>query len=540
MKKITIILPIIFLFTACTEDFLDITPKNNLSDGNYYKNQDHTLAAITSAYDVMTWMEFYGVFYALLLEGAGDDCIPENSRFKELTYNTDEGTIAEMYMIIYMGIMRSNMVLEKVPAIEMDEELKNRILGEAKFLRAFYNWHLVTLWGEAPLITEVLTLEEQTQQSKNTTGEIWNQIETDLLGTGEVTGAIDLLPETHDPSNVGRASKGAAIALLAKSYLYQERWQEASDMFDRIIEKDLGGDGIGGYGLVQYDDPQYQDSAGFHDAYLSVFLENPFAGENLEDGRPAIGGENSKESVFEVQYNDYLAFPDGGMWLGWGNAGTFRNLYFGATNWGAYRNLCPSESFVNEFEAGDPRKKASVFSNGDIMDYRPETQFYMVPFDYATSGSYSQWIMKKTIYPIWYLANAAPINFPLIRYADVLLMKAEALINLGDEPGAAQFINRVRQRVGAPVTIPWVEDLISSSSSISDLKDALIHERRVELGLEIHRTRDLIRWSSPTINWVRVSDYNQFFVAGKHEYFPIPQYEIDISEGNLVQNPNWN
>lgn len=540
MKNKILISIILLISFSCTKEFLEVTPKNSLSEGNYYTNQDQALAAITSAYDVLTWSEFYGVDYTILLEGAGDDCITENSLYKEMTYQTDNSSISNVYEIIYMGIFRCNQVLKEVPDITMDEELKSRIIGEAQYLRALYNWHIVTFWGEAPLITQVLSLEDQTMQSKNSIAEFWTQIETDLLGSDSIEGAIALLPESYDDSNIGRATKGAAIGLLGKCYLYQEKWQLATDMFNQVIEADLGGNGIGNYRLNEYVDENYRDSAGFHDAYLSTFLETPFAGQNIEDARPSIGGENSNESLFEIQYNNFSAFSPGGMWLGWGNAGSFRSLYFGASNWGAYRNICPSESFVNEFEDGDPRKKASVFSNGDILDYREGTQYYMVPFDYATSGSYSQWIFKKTIYPIWYQANVSPYNYPLMRYADVLLMNAEAQIHLGNENAAAQLINRVRQRVGAPLTIPLVEDLIRNNSEINNMADALMHERRVEFGFETHRLRDLIRWSSPTINWTNVTDYNNFFQKGKHEYFPIPQYEIDLSDGKLIQNPNWN
>jgi hypothetical protein len=507
MKKILFILLSFLLLAACTEAFLEIQPHNNPTDENYYKTKEHALAALTSAYDPLHWSEFYGVYYWMFFDGASDDAETENPAFDNLqAFSPANPRVQDLWTILYRGIFRCNLVLEKVPDISMDDELKQRILAEAFFLRAFYNWHIVTTFGDAPLVNRVLQANE-TSQPKVSGNLIWKQVEEDLLI------AIPKLPlrSEYDTANLGRATRGAAQTLLAKAYLYQERWSDARQLLDSVIQSNE-------YSLLE---PFTYDSSNIYNCWLSLFSPVPIEG---------YGGENNAESIFEIQCNEYIAGFGGGPWLGWGNAGTQRDIFINSEQLGiGYDNLVPSENFVNEFESGDLRKHASVWLNGDILDFRPGTRFYMKTYDSERDAPQTGYNVKKTVYPIWYRPSDAtsPNNFRVFRYADALLMYAECLHWTGGDPYF--WINKVRARAGLP-----------PSSLPMDKGQALIHERRCELGFEAQRFHDLVRWNSPTIGWVNVSDYIPGFQKNKNELIPIPQDEIDISNGILKQNPAYN
>jgi starch-binding outer membrane protein, SusD/RagB family len=493
---------LLLVLSACTEAFLEIEPHNGTTDEFYYKTEDHANAALVSAYDPLHWPEFYGVWYWMLLDGASDDALTENADFDNFnSFSPDNTTIQGLWNILYMGVFRCNIVLEKVPSIHMDETRKNRILAEAHFLRALYDWHIVTNFGEAPLVNRILNAVE-TSQPKNSKTEFWHQIESDLRL------AIPLLPEKsdYDTSMIGHATRGAALTLLGKSYLYQERWAEARTQFELVISS----------GEYQLQQPASTDSADVYNAWLSLFSYVPIQN---------YGGENNCESIFEIQCNTFISGFSGGAYLGWGNAGTLRDIFINSKLTG-YNNIVPSQSFVDEFEPGDLRKRGSVWLTGDTLDFRPGTQLYKVPFDPVKQAVRTGYNIKKTVYPIWYNPSAAPSpnNWRIFRYTDVLLMYAECLNWTGGDP--LHWINLVRARVGLGPTA-------------LSMPQALIHERRVELGFEIQRFHDLIRWSSPTINWVNVSDFIPDFQKNKHEYLPIPQKEIDLAGGILIQNPAY-
>ncbi len=499
--EIPVLILIMLVLSFCSEDFLEVTPQNYPTDGSYYLTEEHAVSALTSAYDPLTWPEFYGAFYYLIIDGASDDCKAENPKFDDFTYNLDDEDIKQLYNSYYRGVSRCNIVLEKVPGIRMNLDLRKNILAEAKFLRALYNWHIVVTFGEAPLVNRVLSADEL-KQPKDSTADFWEQIETDL------TEAAEILPlkSEYDAADAGRATKGAAQALLGKSCLYQEKWEEAAALFEEVINS-------GEYALVTAPN---QDSIDYYHAYLSVFTSEPYYG---------TGGENNSESVFEIQFNKFIAGFQGAPLVGWGNAGTLRDLYLNSEPLSlGWDKLVPSPDFVGEFEPGDIRKYASVWSNGEIVDYRPGTRLYLYRFNAKTDAPLTGYNIKKTVFPVVYEYLVSPNNWLMIRYADMLLMYAEALYHLGEDP--YPYINMVRQRVGLP-------------PATLEMPEALIHERRVELGFEAHRFRDLVRWSSETIGWVSPDEHIPGFIPGKHEYFALPQFEVDISQGILRQNPNY-
>jgi hypothetical protein len=209
-----------------------------------------------------------------------------------------------------------------------------------------------------------------------------------------------------------------------------------------------------------------------------------------------------------------------------------------------WRNMVPTQDFVDEFESPGPaglgydvRKYASIWQKGEIIDQRQDRDLYMVPFDPSTMALHTGYIIKKTIFPIHYDNQNIdfPNNWRILRYADVLLLYAEALANgassaLGETP--TTLLNQIRSRVG----MGTVEDLMARRGW--DIRQAIMHERRVEMGFEIQRFLDLVRWTQS--GWIDdITDYMPDFTPGKNEVFPIPQREIDLNGGLLKQNPGY-
>ncbi len=545
MKKIYKILIIIPLIFACSGDLLDIEPTQQPLVENYYKDENDALATLTSCYDMLTWMEFFGVIddgtgqYFMLIEGPSDDANTENTKFSSLLFTAADEEVDGMFMICFNAIHRCNKLLEVLPGIEMSESLKDRITGEAKFLRGLYYWFAVTMWGDLPVFEKVQEPTDLREVVRQPEAEVWDFIEENLLD------AIDLLPEGYSDADLGRATKGAAQGLLGKCYLYQEQYEDAARIFEAVIQSE-------NYQLVKYPEQYHKDSAAFINAFQSVFMPEPFKGYNISDDRPAVGGENNIESLFEVQLNNYVAPFDGGPWLGWGNTGSHRPLFLNPKSiLNGYANVFPTRTLVDEFEPGplgmvkDPRKYATVWDVGDTLEMDPEDSTratYLRP--YTTNLSPDQgYLIKKTVFPLYYGTDitVAGYNWILLRYGDILLMYAETLdngatSNIGETP--VSLINKVRERVG----MPDVSQLMTERGW--NITDAIIHERRVELAFECCRLRDLIRWhktgylSKKTFGKV-ITDYIPDFEAGKHEYFPIPTKEIILTNGTLTQNNGY-
>ncbi|RYY52670.1 MAG: RagB/SusD family nutrient uptake outer membrane protein, partial [Chitinophagaceae bacterium] len=402
---------------------------------------------------------------------------------------------------------RANQVIDKVPGITMDETLKAQYIGEAKFLRAITYYNLVTIFGNVPLVLTPSNPADKPFQASQQ--EVWDQIEKDL------TEAAEALPISYTGDNIGRATKGAAYAMLGRVYLQQLEYQPAADALAWLIT----GPGSTLYDLV------------------------PDFGDNFKHTT-----ENNKESVFEIQFK---MRPEGGGDDGpTSNVGTSRAPFFAPPSNGftdANMQRWVVGEFLKENTAGgdrDPRLAYTALY--DSTDERgPDfTQVYGASF---TSRNFDAGIRQR----VWYRKYLddyfrinefevfnSPINFRLIRFADVLLMYAEALNGLDRTAEAYPFVDRVRVRAG----------LAPLSTAIPGLgKDAflrqLMHERITELTGESLRWNDLARWgyfddaTKLAELKARDSEFNNF-VIGKSKYMPIPQSEIDINP-NLDQNPNW-
>jgi starch-binding outer membrane protein, SusD/RagB family len=494
MKSIVKIFIALFLFTSCSKDFLDKSPIIGVTDENFYRTEADAVAAVNAAYASLQFQIgiaghfrwFWGDIMSDDSEkgGSGDNDVNDLLQLENFRGNSNIDLLEAEWGADFEGIYRANVVLEKVPPIEMDAKLKARILAEAKFIRAWNFYNLVTMFGDVPLVDHVLAPSEY-NLPRSPKDKIWDMIEKDL---SEASKDLPLRSE-YELTDLGRITKGTAQALLAKAYLWRKKYAEAKNVTSLII-------GSNQYQLVS--------------DYKDIFT---------------LDGENNSESVFEIQYMN----ASGGNW-GKNNAneGSFTNVFTRARGqFAGFGFNIPTKDFVDEFmKEGyeDPRLKSTVFRVGDDMGDRGKFTID------ATGGFENKYYSKK------YFNNKsedAPFGDPnpnggsndrVIRYADVLLMHAEAAYFTGDEAGAKTSLNTVRNRVKIPVI----------NASGSTLIDAIFRERRLELGLEAHRFFDLVRTG-------RAADVlgKLGFKVGIHELFPIPQSQILATKGALNQNPGY-
>ncbi|MFA5816340.1 MAG: RagB/SusD family nutrient uptake outer membrane protein [Bacteroidales bacterium] len=489
--KITIASVLLILPLAGCEDFLQKNPQGELTQEVFPQTVSDAMLATNAVYSsIRDW--FYNAGGYPILDIMSDDSHKGSNPNDQLTtigpYDSFKFTVTgdgldRWWSTLYEGIKRANVVIEKVPSIVMDESVKAQCIAEAKFLRAVYYFDLVRAWGGVPKVT---TVTPPLQLARSTKEEIYQLIIEDLGY------AIDNLPEKslQEMKDRGRATKGAAKSLRAKVALFQNDFPGAEQYALEVIRSG------------EYD------------------LEPVFADANGKNGEHGI------ESVFEV----------GAMEV----EGTFGDQYAntqgvrGTPNrgWGFNR---PSEDLRNSFEPGDPRLDATIIDLGETLDGIKIMGDGTTPdFLYDAEGK----IIERECYnqKVWVPGNNTITQFGhnrrIIRYADVLLMAAEAL-NENNKPGdALVYLNKVRQRArdGNPAILPDITE-----TGKDNLRNIILNERRHELALEGHRFWDLVRTGKAAAVFGPLG-----FVAGKHDFLPIPQTEIDISQGILVQNPNWN
>jgi len=494
---------VVLASTGCSKDFLNRDPYIGSSAGNFYQTADDAEAATIACYaplqvEISDGAHFRWYFGDIVSDdadkgGSGDTDEPDLLEFENFFGDPSSGIVLGEWKTAYKGITYCNIALQNIPGIEMDEFQKLAYLGEAKFLRAYWYFNLVTTFGGVPLVTAPLAPSEYAQP-RATAEEVWAQIVADLED------AAANLPEksAYSVSATGRATRGAANALLAKAHLYQGNWSECRARCEEVV-------GSGEYFL----DPNYGN----------IFTE---------------AGENGPGSIWEIQY----ANNSGGNWgAQFWSEGTYTNVFQRARGtFAGYGFNLPTQDFVDEFEVWeeqigpdliekvDPRLGYTVYQLGDnASDWGQLTE--------DATGMQSQYFPRKYFNPA---SELAPFGDPnpnggsndrVIRLADVLLMHAEACNQLGDDATAMASLNLVRSRAAVPT-------LAAGSAAGAALLDAIYHERRVELGLEGHRFFDLVRQG-------RAADVLEGFIPGKSELFPIPTAEITLSNGALTQNPGY-
>lgn len=483
-----LIIFLLFVLTGCkkfiTKDIVGQYPETE-----FFKTQQQAILAINATYQPLSFSHSNNNRLWVFGDVASDDSEnpidqPDISSIDQLDITPINGNLGIMWSLLYEGITRCNIVLKKVPPIEMDRSLQTRILAEAKFLRSWYYFELINIFGDVPLILEPLN-SDQLQIAQSPVKDIFETvIEPDLLD------AASNLPGSYSAADVGRATKGAATALLAKAYLFQQKWDKAASTAEKIV---LGNN----YSLMP--------------VYSQNFNAN---------------FKNNKESVFEVQH---LSGQDPII-------GNELNQLFAPQIEGGYFFNEPTQNFVNEFELTidsiyDPRLDYTVG-----RDSMPWFNGRIFNKDWAPATGY---LTKKHQQPLSEIPiprkSDADINYVAIRYADVLLWYAEALNEQGRTSEALIQLNKVRKRAREnylfDISLPGFgtvpPGLLPDVTSVNpaDVRRAIQHERRVELGFEFHRYFDLIRWGS--VYAIAAMSERPNFIYDTHKHFPIPQIERD-------------
>ena len=483
--------------SGCTKEYLNIQPTDTVTVGNFYKTQTDALQATTAAY---SQLQQNGMFnYSLWAIG---DVMSDNSflggggaadgiEFQQLdSYNipTTNPLTTSHWQRAYLGIGQANQVLLRVPDITMDATLKARCLGEAEFLRALYYFYLVRAFGDVPLVlTPATSAAEAASVTRTPAAQVYTQIVKDL------TDAITKLPSSYSNEEIGKATKWAAQGLLAKVYLTQGDLPNAATQARAVI-------------------------AGSGKSLWTNFADNY-----------KVETENGQESLFEVQFKNGLTSyttdgPGSCMNEFWG-ARFYGNPYVVAS--GGYGFNIPEQNLVAGYAAGDTRRAATLFAPGDKY---PDGQVQPSSATALPGNPLCYSIRKQYVGTVNVNNWDSPLNFPVLRLAEVYLILAEAV---GNTPEGLEAINKVRRRAfGQPINTPSAT--VDYTAATPNFKTAVIQERRLELAFEDDRWYDLKR-TGTLVATMRaqgksIQDFNNLL--------PIPQAEINVNP-NLTQNPGY-
>lgn len=473
------------LNTGCKKTFLDVPTPNSIPATEFWVTGDDATLGVNAMYaNLRSWTEV--AFAPIALESIGSDdtetgsdasdgSVPFMNTYDNFTVTSTQGQISDFWNGRYQEINLCNKVLDNIPNIDMDPTLKSRYLAEAKFVRAYEYFRLVRAFGDVPLRLKSPADASGYNIPKSPKAEVWAAIEQDL------TDAAAVLPPVYTGADVGRATKGAANALHAKVAMYQSKWADVKTYTELVM--------AGPYSLFAN--------------YEQLFR---------------VANENCSESVFEIQAALIIGNSDASNCQYSQVQGTRGTV-------GGWGFNVPTANLVAEYEAGDPRKDATIIFRGETTpegDAIPSTtpnpmynQKSYVPFNDIVSG----------------YTEGSQQNIRVIRYAEVLLMNAEANNELGATGPALTSLNavRARARAGAVGILPDV-----TTTDQGQLRTAIYHERRVELAMEFDRYFDVIRQGRAAAVFGPLG-----WTANKNEVWPIPQSEIDLSSGTITQNPNY-
>jgi len=489
LKKYFSIAALASLVFACSEDFLTKSPEDSINTSNFFQTETDAVTAINGAYQPLQWPKLYNMRMwttdimagnSIVGAGGGTDGIETQDEANFVTASDNQGVL-DLWRGPWPGILRCNIILQKVPGMTISETVKNRVLGEAYFLRAHYYFILVRFFGDVPLTLKPVEPGDDLRPFRTPKADVYKQIISDL------NQAITFLPpkEQYSGNDVGRASKGSAVGMLAKVYLTLGDWQKVVDLCDQV--KGLG----------------YSLNASYGDNFSS-------------------STENSKESLFEIQYvsDAGMGFWDNenqASWLSTFTGPRGSDLVAGGWGWNQ-----PTQEFINSYETGDLRKDVTAFYDGcPKFDGK----------DYKKSWSMTGFNLRKFLVPLSAVPSYdnSPLNFPVLRYADVLLMKAEALNELGRTAEAAAPLNEVRTRAGLGNVTGLTKDAFRAK---------VLNERRMELAFEGQRWFDLIRINNGQFGIDFLKSIGKSNMSSKFLLFPVPQKERDANP-NLTQNTGY-
>lgn len=492
-------------FAGCSKNFLEVQPQGQTTEVLALTDPDAAAKLVGGVYNTLYLGGFgsttVGFLWALSNDVASDDSEKGSTpgdfsplgEIDNFTHTPNNFIFNNIWSGHYSGIVAANKAIDILGKSTIEASAKNRLIGEARFLRGLYYFNLVRFFGGVPKIISVPLPSEGNSDPLNTrvsAAEIYAVVLEDLQF------AVDNLPLKGDAATqLGRANKGAAQAYLAKAYLYQKNWQKVFDLTNAVITS-------GKYALVN--------------DYGLIFREKPVGGQ---------GGTNNSESIFEVQTGVNAA--ENGVSLLFSNGqgprgrGGWNDLGFGFNS--------PTTDLVSVYEGGDTRKNSTIiFINPTAAGNSPGTVLwdgFRIPSkDSVENERYSYKPYHSTIAESPQVTNnkdSKPKNIRLMRYAEVLLMYAEAAAMLGNADGVNK-LNQVRSRANLPATT---------------LSQANVwKERRTELAMEQDRFLDLVRQGrAGTV----LRAHGKAFVDGKHELFPIPQAQRDLSGGRLTQNNGY-
>ena len=492
MKKLNIylLLTSLFILGSCSKDFLDRQPLDTINTDNYPSNAEELVTIVNGAYQPLQWPKLYNMRMwttdimagnSIVGAGGGTDGI-ETQDLANFVTSTDNAGVLDLWRGPWPGILMSNIVLDAAPGLDIDENLRDRSMGEAYFLRAHYYFILARFFGDVPLITEPQSSDGELFPARVPVSEVYAQILSDLET------AASLLPakSSYGAQDLGRVPKAAAYGELAKVHLTLGNFQKVVEYASEVEAL--------GYSLNE----DYADNFN-------------------------VDNENSKESILEVQYAsdggfDFWSNENQASWTSPFQGPRGANFVAGGFGWNQ-----PTQEFVSEYEDGDERKDATVLYEGaPLFDGK----------EYSSAYSLTGYNTRKFLVPLSEVSSYdnSPMNFPILRYSDVLLMKAEALNELGQTALAEDYLNMVRNRAGL--------DDIQSGLSQADFKEAVLHERRMELAFEGQRWFDLIRVNNGQYALEFLHSIGKNNASQKHLLLPIPQIELDRNP-KLTQNPGY-
>ena len=472
-----------FSFSSCS-DFLEQNPQTDLSENDFYKTADDILSAVNGAYSSLQEGDIYGNWYVFgeipsdntrnQLSGS----VTTQNEFDQFYIDTQNSMIANFWKAAYKVINRTNTILGRIDGIEINTELANRYKLECKFIRALMYFNLVRVYGDVPLVLKEISISESYDILREPKERVYKQIIADLKEAQD-------LPVSYSTAEDGRATQGAAKALLANVYMTLHKYAEAETILAEIINS-------GRYSLLE-NTPGSLNIDGYKNVFSPV-------------------NHNSKEGIFEIQ------FLKGGYGEGSNYANNFAPENSG-TNvvavGGTGGNNIPEMDIYNAYEEGDLRRDFSM------------------SLGYYDNRKNNEWVESRYVckfMDVPYQNNDASNNYPVIRYADVILMYAEALNQNGKTAEACKYLNMTRRRgFGYQTTETSPVDLQTTDKAQFALM--VEQERRVELAFENHRWFDLIR----TGRAVEVMRSKGFSLNETNLICPIPQKQIDVNP-KLTQN----
>lgn len=462
----------LLLLAGCKKEFLEKSPPDALTEVGFYNSAERAQLGVNAIY--VSLQSAWSINLYRINDVPSGEVLLSNTvplEYNNFTYFPALNQIHDTWRGLYEGVYRSNLAIANIPGINMAEALKSQYLGEAKFLRALFYFDLVNIFGAVPLVTQPLPNTDASLIARTPVADVYKVIIADLLA------AEAGLPVSHSGANLGRVTKGAAQALLGKVYLYNKDYANAEKYFLLVINS-------GKYGLMD----------NFQEVWHRSF-------------------ENNKESIFEVQFAD----------IGGSGSNGRNGSYLPAVNGATGSGLATKRAF-DAFDPTDPRRAMSIFRPGD--SFAPNVSTALATFSAVWSAT--GYAVKKGMWPIMYV-NSNGINYPIIRYADVLLMYAEAANELNKLTEARAAVNQVRARPS--VNMPALT--AANTGSKADMFNAINKERQVELMFEFIRFNDLRRWG------LALQELGPIGYQAKHALFPIPQLELDINP-KLTQNQGWN